>query len=399
MWNSDRRRPVRGAHASVRTLMRVCADIVERIPSRHDGVLEKAVKVAAIGEAVRKRFYGEESAIASFARYNHLAKSRHPQFVHLFFASPLATLFETARINIDEYTQILRASHPRIGALYFTEHHYGTDHEVSPEVLHDEHLDFADVLDELWRHFDGGINVSIERAGYHPKLRYGALAQLPDAIYGSAARRLDAFLDKHGRYRRDGLARAYLLAGPPGTGKSTMVRAAAARIGGRTLRIEAKSLESLETEEVRFLLRALAPACLIIDDVDKIHFESCLPTLLTVLEWVRLDHPEVALMFTANTVELPSALKRPGRIDEIVWFDMPNDADQRAILEGYLRQLEVSVDAATVDLIIAKSRGLAAAWLKELAIQLRYEPPERVAAIAEGMQQLSSAPKEAPPTP
>lgn len=401
------RRRLAGRAGRIRRFMQICADLIDNIPGSDDNLLQTGVKVVSIAEVILSHVEGEESAIEAFVAKLGLERRRSRQLVNLFFQTPLAGIFETGRIGISETTEIIKATHPEVGALYFVERaHRGSRAEYDDEFYFEPQVDFEKLLGQLWDHFDGRINVRLGISPGGSDVAYTTFPVSTDKIYGTAEKRLDDFVRKHRLYQIDDVSRTYLAVGQPGTGKSTQMLRAALKIGSRILRLDAESLARFQVEEVGFLLGSLKPDTLIVDDVDKSGIKGDSysssrgkqpATLLSVLEWMKIDHPEVVLLLTANDEdELPGPMRRPGRIDETLWFDVPNKRERRAILKGYVDALvpkEKHPPARILEKMVTKSEGLAGAWLKEIALQLRYQKPQDALKSVQSMRRLGIARK------
>lgn len=94
---------------------------------------------------------------------------------------------------------------------------------------------------------------------------------------------------------------------------------------------------------------------------------------------------------TINDItQLDVALIRPERIDEIIELEPPDEEERSDILSGYISAFEVTRE---VDLnkLAAATDGLTAAYLQEIALQLRYRPQERVLKLVARMNELAKA--------
>jgi transitional endoplasmic reticulum ATPase len=169
--------------------------------------------------------------------------------------------------------------------------------------------------------------------------------------------------------------RGVLLAGPPGTGKTTIGRALAHRLKSKFFLIDGTFIAGsndfyCEIKKIFEAAKRNAPSIIFIDDADVI-FEGdgkagiyrYLLTMLDGLESVSAER--VCVMMTAMEVSsLPAALLRSGRIE--LWLEtrLPDEPARRSILServAALPQPLVGVDAA---LLARASRGCTGADLK-----------------------------------
>jgi len=142
--------------------------------------------------------------------------------------------------------------------------------------------------------------------------------------------------------------RGVLLAGPPGTGKTTVGRALAHRLKSKFFLIDGTCISGTSgfygrIQQVFEEAKHNAPAIIFLDDSDVI-FENgdelgLYRYLLTMLDGLEsASAGQVCVMLTAMDVSsIPPALVRSGRIE--LWLEMtlPDDAARAAILESLLR--------------------------------------------------------------
>lgn len=170
--------------------------------------------------------------------------------------------------------------------------------------------------------------------------------------------------------------RGVLLAGPPGTGKTTVGRALAHRLQSKFFLIDGTFISGTnnfygQIHHVFEEAKRNAPAILFIDDSDVI-FESgqemgLYRYLLTMLDGLEsASAARVCVMLTAMDVSsLPPALIRSGRIE--LWLEMPlpNETAREQILRQHIGQ---SSPLAGLDLpaLVRASEGFTGADLKRL---------------------------------
>lgn len=168
--------------------------------------------------------------------------------------------------------------------------------------------------------------------------------------------------------------RGVLIAGPPGTGKTTIGRALAHRLKGKFLSIDATVLSPLGDCRAAMdavIRRAFAssPAVLFIDDADAL-FADAPPGACRYL-LARLDGLEnevgngIALVVTArNANRLPAALIESGRIESWLETRLPNPASRGRIFQEQLASLGESLRRVEPQPVLAASEGFSGADIK-----------------------------------
>jgi SpoVK/Ycf46/Vps4 family AAA+-type ATPase len=171
--------------------------------------------------------------------------------------------------------------------------------------------------------------------------------------------------------------RGVLLAGPPGTGKTTIGRALARRLRGKFFLIDGTVIHGSQhfyhrVAQIFEAAKQNAPGIIFIDDSDVI-FESGTETglyryLLTMLDGLESESAgRICVMMTAMDVgNLPPALVRSGRIE--LWLETryPNEAARRAILADRIESLPRPLGGVDLDPLAAATEGLSGADLKRV---------------------------------
>ncbi|XP_021117244.1 spermatogenesis-associated protein 5-like protein 1 isoform X2 [Heterocephalus glaber] len=158
------------------------------------------------------------------------------------------------------------------------------------------------------------------------------------------------------------MPRGVLLAGPPGVGKTRLVRAVAREVGARLLAVGGAALQGARPGETEARVRrvferarelaARGPGLLLLDELDslcprrggphRLSESRAVAQVLTLLDGFD-GHQDVVVVATTNRPDaLDPALRRPGRFDREVIIGTPTLRQRRAILQVITSKMPVS---------------------------------------------------------
>jgi SpoVK/Ycf46/Vps4 family AAA+-type ATPase len=187
-----------------------------------------------------------------------------------------------------------------------------------------------------------------------------------------------------------GISRAYnvkpakgiLLFGPPGTGKTMLMRALANDIKAGFYLVKASNLISSfpgETERTISNIFAIAkknaPAVLFFDEIDAVargreqdpdetHRQALSQLLMEIDGFQKMNN--VVVVGATNAPQLiDSALLRPGRFDKLIYMPLPDFNGRKSIFKIYLSKLPVS-KSINIDALAEKTERYSGADIKAL---------------------------------
>jgi hypothetical protein len=206
-----------------------------------------------------------------------------------------------------------------------------------------------------------------------PRMTAGELI-LPDEAIASISRQVVGVARHRERLlaSRQHLKRGLLLYGPPGVGKTHTVRYLTAELENTTIVLLSGDALHMVGAACS-VARTLQPAMIVIEDVDLIAEERGMhpgqhPMLFQLLNEMdgMAEDADVMFLLTTNRADLlePALAQRPGRIDQAVRLDLPDEAARRRLFELYRGSL--SVDESRLHDVIERTEGVTASFLKEL---------------------------------
>lgn len=223
-------------------------------------------------------------------------------------------------------------------------------------------LTVESLLDYIWE--TPHIFCQFSYSMYGGQLKTRSIATSPDPICGTSA--LSHFHEMCDILNREPTGTMFI--GRPGTGKTQCILHAASTLGKRVLNVQVNHGISSDTKLID-VFEELRPDILFLDDVDHVQKDG----LFQLID--NLRKLPVHLVMAANKPEvLDEAIWRPGRIEHLFDFPLPDEEERRGILKGYAEVYKVDVP----DSFVEKSDGYSGAFLKEMARRLQFEKPERI---------------------
>jgi len=151
-------------------------------------------------------------------------------------------------------------------------------------------------------------------------------------------------------YNKKGVSRSMLFYGPPGSGKSNLVKGITYCLAAKTVRFV--DLSRLQTVLVAEILRAFNPDAIVLEDIDHMSQDE-VDDLLDKLE--DFGSQKKLTFATANQVsKLDDALLRPGRFDEVMEINRLDEEVLLALVEHDEELFEITKKfpvAFTVELL------------------------------------------------
>jgi AAA+ superfamily predicted ATPase/ATP-dependent Clp protease adapter protein ClpS len=199
---------------------------------------------------------------------------------------------------------------------------------------------------------------------------------LPEKTLEELDRTVIQFCKQRDQLRELGLQtkRGVMFWGPPGTGKTHTIRYLASQLKEHTtFLVTAEQIGLLP--EYFSLARLLQPVIFVIEDADLLaksremlhgpNEEMLLNHLLNEMDGLKEDADILFVLSTNKPEVLEQALiARPGRVDQLIEFPLPNEDCRLALMDLYGGKLSVS--NAIAENVINRTHDVSASFIKEL---------------------------------
>lgn len=188
---------------------------------------------------------------------------------------------------------------------------------------------------------------------------------------------VQSWLDSKELYEQHGIPwkRGMILVGPPGNGKTHMIKSLVNHFALNALYVRGFSAEyKTDSENISAVFRkarACAPAILILEDLDSLVNPTNRSHFLNELDGFALNSG-ILTVASANDPEKldPALINRPSRFDRRYVFSMPTAVDRSRYLQFFTSSLDSTLQLGDEDSTIVgeATEGFSYAYLKELVL-------------------------------
>ena len=200
---------------------------------------------------------------------------------------------------------------------------------------------------------------------------------LPEVLKQQIRSDFQQFFDSREIYERYNIPwkRGAIFIGPPGNGKTHALKALINQLGKPCLYIRSFKSE-YETEEENMSevfkrARRTIPCVLVLEDLDSMIDDNNRAFFLNELDGFHSNTGMVVIATTNHPEKLDSSiLDRPSRFDRKYYFQLPADAERRAYVDKWSRELqhEMRVTEKGAARLVSETQDFSFAYLKELLV-------------------------------
>lgn len=203
---------------------------------------------------------------------------------------------------------------------------------------------------------------------------------------------LDLYTESIKKFFAHNIKRTIMFQGIPGTGKTTLCATLHKKLSKKTIYVDMECIRSISNNDWFFIMKYTRPTLVIIEDIDR-NFNAL------NLSMIEEPHYRVPLtLFTANAqANMPMAYRRPGRIDQIIDMEAPNESQRWMRVEEFakienipLEDITESAQAELIRCITTHSESHVVELLRRYKVEgWDYQIPTNDISFGEGMNRKS----------
>lgn len=260
--------------------------------------------------------------------------------------------------------------------------------DLEEETIDAEVLDSLGVTMENFRHALGASNPSAlrETVVEVPTVTWNDIGGL-EKVKQELQETVTYPVEHPEKFLKFGMApsKGVLFYGPPGTGKTLLAKAIANECQANFISIKGPELLTMwfgESEanvrDVFDKARAAAPCVMFFDELDAIAKargnssgdgggagDRVLNQILTEMDGMNAKKNVFVIGATNRPDQIDSALLRPGRLDQLIYIPLPDEASRLSILTATLKKSPLAKDV-NLPFIASKTNGFSGADLAEI---------------------------------
>ena len=385
--------------AIARSVLNLASSVWPKMPNKDDTPVGKMVKIVSVLDSIYSTFVGKSSELLDLVARLDMQERRNRFFGDVFFGAGLDKVLKGYKSVLSEHMNIHVFENGSGGKILFSEYSSkysdGTA-ERNDTFFHTADFEFSLITPYIWDKYPDGIYLTLE-SGRSGRLKLCAIPPSTSEVMSQEAKdRLSELMVEHRKFLEEGISRSYLFAGPPGTGKSSMVTRMARGMEGRLLKLDSDTLRNVGVTSIGLLLDVFQPTTLIVDDIDRMAVYHDTASLLFLLEYLKGMHCETTVFMTANHVAvLPDALRRRGRVDKHLLFNLPDPAERLELTKQLLAHHNVKLSDSDLEKFLLALDGLSQADISVLCEDLKIQTLDSVLRDIEAVKSLERKIKKA----
>lgn len=361
--------------------------MIEQVSSVGEDMLDIAVKLAeggknplSIGSATasfvgalqRANIIRSTSAITLYREKHELDTHLGINLYTLMMENDVLNESESIKVASDTIEELWSHSISEGSEIYATGY-YNRDSSSGNDVesnfmtfLTSKNFDKNKLAERIWAKFPTGLYLQV--SGEENELILNKVVQSADNYVPPFD--IGEFVDSLRVFKQEGISRSYLLLGPPGVGKSSFTNRIGRHFGNRFIKIDPSVMLRLSASSLSIIFDFFKPEVVVMDDFDRAESEK----FLFLLENMKNTFPQITLFGTVNYVAmLDAALIRPGRFDEPIWFEYPDEQMRAVVLRAYLEKFQIVPTEMQLKHLVSITENLSQAHLKEITIKIRQK--------------------------